>query len=230
MIETTLDAHRVLARQNYPGDYALLRITTSQAAGLQPGHALRIAGVACPVLQTAPEHGWVECLQHHASQAAVGDSAPVAGPVGEPFDLAAATPRALLLADNDGIAAILFLARILRNRQPRVKPFVLFEWTAPPPFRLQPSRIMVPGLPADVIGALPLPEDWGVPSRVACPGQAIPGGFEGAAADLARGWLETLQGVADVTVFAAGGAGLSAAAQALAEAYRLPCQIRTAVL
>ncbi len=157
--------------------------------------------------------------------------APLASaPAGEPFDLGAATARALLLADESGIAPIVSLARTLRGRQPRVKPFALFEFAPPLPFRPQPSRIMIPGLPVGIIAALPLLEDWGIPSRIACPAGDQPGCFEGTATDLARGWLDISQGVADVTVFACGGEALLATAQALADAYRLARQTRAASL
>ncbi len=228
MSEISLGASRVLVRQDYPGDYTLLRVATNWATDLQPGHALPIAGVAWPVLQASPEQGWAECLQRQVPRLAVGESVRVSNPTGEPFDLAAATPRALLLADNDGAAAVLFLARRLRNWQPRVKPFALFELTPPLPFQPQPSRVMIPGLPASVIGALPLLEDWSIPSRIAGPGEFIPGSFEGTVAELACGWLDVSQGVADITVFASGGAPLLEAAQALAASYHLSCQIRIA--
>lgn len=154
------------------------------------------------------------------------DSAPAGGP----FDLDVATARALLLADESGISPIISLARTLRGRQPRVKPFALFELMPPLPFRPQPSRIMIPGLPVAIIAALPLLEDWSIPSRIACPAGDQPGCFEGTATDLARGWLDISQGVADVTVFACGGEALLATAQVLADTYRLARQTRAAAL
>ena len=164
-----------------------------------------------------------------ASRASMSDPLNAA-PADEPFDLGTATARALLLADESGIAPIVSLARTLRGRQPRVKPFALFEFTPLLPFRPQPSRIMIPGLPVGIIAALPLLEDWGIPSRIACPAGDQPGCFEGTATDLARGWLDISQGVADVTVFACGGEALLATVQALADAYRLACQTRAASL
>jgi dihydroorotate dehydrogenase electron transfer subunit len=230
MNETIPATGRVLVCQDYPGDYALLRVTTRLAGILQPGQALRIEAAPWAILQPAPEQGWVDCLQRHVPRPTVGHDVLVTGPVGEPFDLDAATPRALLLADDDGIAQIVFLARVLRNRQPRVKPFALFDLTPPLPFRPQPSRIMTPGLPAGVIAALPLLEDWGIPGRIACPAGDQPGCFEGTATELARGWLEVSRGVADVTVFACGGSGLVEAARNLADTYGLASQTRPARL
>lgn len=228
MNATTPATGRILARQDQPGGYTLLRVATDLAADLQPGHALRVGAGLWPVLQSTPDQGWADCLRRGLPGPAVGAEMRVTGPAGEPFDLATATPRALLLADGDGIAPILFLARALRDRQPRVKPFALFELTPPLPFRPQPSRIMTPGLPAGTIAALPLLEDWNVPSRIACAGGEQPGCFEGVVTELARGWLDVSQGVADVTVFGSGGDKLLESARALAGAYRLACQLRAA--
>lgn len=193
-----------------------------------PGHALVLDGVLWPILQRAPEQGWVDCLRCNAPPLSPGTEVAVRGPCGEPFDLIATTPRALLLADNDGLAEIVFLARTLRDRQPRIKPFALFQLTTPLPFRPQPSKMVVAGLPAGVIGALPLLEDWAIPSRIACPTDEQPGCLTGTATDLAGAWLDICQGVADITLFACGDQALLAAVSALAERYRLPCQTRPA--
>lgn len=228
MSETISATGRVLARQDHPGGYTSLRVAVELASALQPGHALQIDGPSWAVLRPVPEQGWVDCLQRNIPSPAVGAEVPANGPIGEPFDLGAATPRALLLADNDGIAQIVFLARALCGWQPRVKPFALFELTPPLPFRPLPSRIMTPGLPADVIAALPLLEDWAVPSRIACPTSDQPGCFEGTVTELARGWLEISQGVADVTLFACGGNALLDSVRKLAAYYELACQTRSA--
>lgn len=231
MPETLPTTGRVLSCQDYPGGYRLLRAAARLAVDLRPGHWLRIDSAAWAVLQTAPQQGWADCLQRGAPAPAPapapGREASISGPFGEPFEIDATTPRALLLADNDGIAPVVFLARALRARRPRIKSFALFELTPPLPFRPPPSRIMTPGLPAGVIAALPLLEDGSIPSRIACPtSDAPPGCFEGAVAELAKSWLDVAQGVADVTVFACGGSKLLTVARALTEAYDLPCQTR----
>ncbi len=230
MSETIPATGRVLVRQDYPGGYTLLRITAKLAVEPKPGQVLRIDGAPWAVLRPTPGQGWVDCLQRDATPPVVDAGISVCGPLGKPFDLDAATPRALLFADNHGIAQIVFLARVLRARQPRVKPFALFELMPPLPFRPLPSRIMTPGLPAEVIAALPLLEDWSIPSRIACPADDQPGCFEGAVMELARDWLEISQGVADVTVFACGGSELLDAVRNLASGYQLVCQTRAASL
>ncbi len=87
---------------------------------------------------------------------------------------------------------------------------------------------MVPGLPPWVTAAIPLLEDWGIPSRLASPHE-LPGCFNGSLDELARGWLEVCQGVADVTVYACGPTNLLADMHRLADAYGLPCQTITAI-
>ena len=225
MTETAAATARVLAVQNYPGDRMLLRLDTALAAAAGPGQMLRIDGVDWPILQRVPGTQALDCLGRGPAPP-VGTHVPVVTLEGVAFDLTAATPRALLLADDAGLASGIFLARVLRNHQPRVKPFALFELTPPLPFQPQPSRTMVPGIPAEAIAALPLLEDWRIPSRIACPAGGQPGTFDGDLVELAQGWLAVLQGVADITVFACGGVALHSTAQTLAAAYRLPCQTR----
>ena len=229
MNELIAATDRVLLRQDYPGGYTLLRVTTELSAKILPGHALRIDGALWPVLQPAPARAWVECLQRDVAPPDPDHPLSVSGPFGAPFDLDAATPRALLFADNDGLAQIVFLARMLRARQPRVKPFAIFDLQPPLPFRPPPSKIITPGLPAGVIAALPLLEDWNIPNRIACPCGDQAGCFEGKATELARGWLDISQGVADVTAFACGGHALLDAVRELADRYQLPRQMRAAV-
>jgi len=225
MTEAAAATARVLAVQSYPGDRMLLRLDTALAAAAGPGQMLRIDGVDWPILQRVPGTQALDCLGR-GPVPPVGTQVPAVTLEGVAFDLTAATPRALLLADDAGLASGIFLARVLRNHQPRVKPFALFELTPPLPFQPQPSRTMVPGIPAEAIAALPLLEDWRIPSRIACPAGGQPGTFDGDLVELAQGWLAVLQGVADITVFACGGVALHSTAQTLAAAYRLPWQTR----
>lgn len=213
---------RILNRTALPGGYTQARI--APPAGMQPaqpGQYLQLAGQPWPVLRSGP--GWLDCLRR--SPSAFGDNAAVeaAGPCGEAFTVATATPRALLLGSESGVAPALFLAERLRNHRPRVKSLVLLASAHPFPFQPAPSRIMTPGLPAWVIASVPLLEDWGVPSRLAS-SLDPPGCFDGGVDELARGWLDVSQGVADVTVYACGPADLLSAARRLAADYRLPCQ------
>ncbi|MDX1653775.1 MAG: hypothetical protein R3310_01050 [Candidatus Competibacteraceae bacterium] len=200
------------------GGYRLLGLDWQDQ--LLPGQGLEVAGSLWPVLRA--DRARAECLGRAPAPA---PGAAVRGPVGEPFDLTRPSPRALLLGDDSGLAPLIFLAGRLRLHQPRVKPLLLLEARAPLPFRPVPSRIMVPGVSGGAIAALPLLEDWGVPSRLA---GELPGGHDGPLEQLARDWLEVCQGTADVTVYGCGGEGLLARAGELARRWRLDCQIRAA--
>jgi len=218
----------VLGVNAYSNDYHLLRIEAPQPAGCaRPGHYLTINDTAWPIMRTHAKAGWLECLQCTATPPAAADWVQTHGPLGSAFAVEQATPRALLLGGEGSVAPLVWLTGRLRQRRQRVKPFVLL--TADRfPFQPRPSRIIAPGLPPWVIAAMPLLEDWNVPSRLASPAGA-PGCFDGSVIELARGWLNVSQGVADVTVFACGSPELLVAAQQLAESYRLPCQTVAAV-
>jgi dihydroorotate dehydrogenase electron transfer subunit len=77
-----------------------------------------------------------------------------------------------------------------------------------------------------VIAAMPLLDDWGVPSRLASL-QGYPGCFQGYITGLARNWLETLTDGerAEVGVYACGPHPMLEAAARLAREYALPCQV-----
>lgn len=213
----------VLAVAELPNGWRRLRLQTPDlAAVLLPGQWLELDAKPWPALRADPQQGWVDCLWRAAPPA--GPTVTVAGPLGAGFDLAQASPRALLLCDTEGLAQCCFLADRLRHRQPRVKPLLLLRAAPTLPFRPQPSRLMIPGLPARAIAAVPLLDDWAVPSRLASDaGQ--PGCFDGSLEDLARAWLGTLQGTADLTVFACGGGGVLEAARRLADDHRLGLQV-----
>lgn len=70
----------------------------------------------------------------------------------------------LLLAQGLGLAPLIQLCDALRHGR---RVLALYETPLPPPFRPRPSRFLVEGMPAGVIAAIPLLEDWGIPSRLA---------------------------------------------------------------
>jgi dihydroorotate dehydrogenase electron transfer subunit len=120
---------------------------------------------------------------------------------------------------------MLFLASSLRA-QPWARPLVILGSEIPFPFQARPSLHLVPGLPAQAIAAMPLLDDWGIPSRLASL-QGYPGCFEGYVTDLARHWLESLdaQALTEVEVFSCGPHPMLAAVARLARDFDLPCQV-----
>ncbi len=93
---------------------------------------------------------------------------------GEPLD--PPEGEILLLAEGLGLAPLIQLCERLRGHQQSL--LTAYETGDMLPFRPRPSRFMVEGLPAGVIAAIPLLEDWAIPSRLASPA-GLPGCFEG---------------------------------------------------
>ncbi|MGE0383964.1 MAG: dihydroorotate dehydrogenase electron transfer subunit [Gammaproteobacteria bacterium] len=155
-----------------------------------------------------------------------GDRLSLIGPIGVPFRLEGYRRRPLLIGGGVGIPPMIFLAEHMRRIAPAPAPLVLMGSEVPFPFAARPSRILVPGLPEGTVGAMPLLDDWGIPSRLASLA-GFAGCFGGYVTDLARAWLESLDGAAraEVEVYACGPTPMLRAVQALASDYGLPCQI-----
>src|SRR5215470_7622845 len=89
-------------------------------------------------------------------------------------------PRALLIGEGGGIAAVIALTDQLRVRQDAAwKPLVLLGSDVSFPFRPRPSVIVVAGIPDGTIACMPLLDEWGVASRLATRA-GLPGCFDGA--------------------------------------------------
>jgi dihydroorotate dehydrogenase electron transfer subunit len=81
-------------------------------------------------------------------------------------------------------------------------------------------------MPEGVIAAMPLLDDWRIPSRLTSL-EARPGCFQGYVSDLARYWLHSLEpaGLSQVEVFACGPHPMLEAVARLAADFDLPCQV-----
>ncbi|MBK8959537.1 MAG: dihydroorotate dehydrogenase electron transfer subunit [Proteobacteria bacterium] len=184
------------------------------------------------VMRASARDGWLDVLYKahgHGSgllaTRVVGETLSVMGPIGQPFKLRDYRPRPLLIGGGVGMPPMLYLAEHLRATAPGVQPLVLLGSEVPFPFSARPSTIMVPGVPADVIAAMPLLEDWHIASRLASLA-GFPGCYEGYVTELARAWI-TSSGVArdDIEIFACGPTPMLRAVKALAAEFALPCQI-----
>lgn len=184
------------------------------------------------VMRASARDGWLDVLYkahgHGSGLLAtriVGETLSVMGPIGQPFKLDGYRPRPLLIGGGVGIPPMLFLAEHMRATAPTVKPLVLMGSEVPFPFSARPSTIMLPGVPPDVIAAMPLLEDWHIASRLASLA-GWPGCYAGYVTDLARQWLTT-SGVAlaDIEIFSCGPTPMLRAIKKLAAEFELPCQI-----
>jgi dihydroorotate dehydrogenase electron transfer subunit len=230
----------ILRHDSYPADQYLLRVRAPECARrARPGS---FAHLQCSdslpmrrplsIMRADGEAGWVEFLYKVVGTGtralagrATGDAINMIGPIGMPFVPDRMRPRALLLGGGVGIPPMVFLADRLR-REAHWQPLVLMGSEVPFPFTARPSAIMVPGVPAEVIAAMPLLDDWGVASRLASL-QGYPGCYHGYITELARHWLEALppEERSRVSLYACGPQPMLAATAALAQSHRLPCQV-----
>lgn len=230
----------ILSQHAHLGDQHILRVQAPQcAAHAQPGSFAHITcGPELPmrrplsIMRVDAKAGWVEFLYKAVGQGTrllaqrkAGERISVMGPIGKPFAPHRERPRTLLMGGGVGIPPMIFLAEHLKADR-HWQPLVLMGSEVPFPFKTQPSRILVPGLPDGVIAAMPLLEDWNVPSRLASL-QGYPGCYEGYITDLARAWLNNLSGTQrkEVEIFACGPHPMLAATAKLAREFDLPCQV-----
>ncbi len=232
---------RVLSQDAYPGNQYVLRLEAPQTAGsAQPGS---FVFVRCDpylpmrrpmsIMRADRTAGWIDILYKiHGpgtellANRRAGDMLSLMGPIGVPFKLEGYRRRPLLIGGGVGIPPMVFLAEHMKRRARALAPLVLMGSEAPFPFKPRPSQFVMPGIPTGVIAAMPLMEDWGLPSRLASL-KGFAGCFEGLVTDLAWHWLDTLgfEHRAEVEIFACGPTPMLRAVAALAKDYGLPCQI-----
>ena len=246
---TAVQAHRdtlfvedavILSHERHVGEQYVLRVSAARcAAHARPG---TFAHVQCAptlplrrplsIMRADARRAWIEFLYkdvgvgtHALSRRRVGETINLIGPIGIPFRPDALRPRALMLGGGVGIPPMIFLADRLRADR-HWRPLVLMGSEVPFPFPARPSRILVPGVSNETIAAMPLLDDWGVPSRLASL-QGYPGCFEGYVTDLARCWLESLTDSerAEVSMYACGPHPMLEATAQLAKEFELPCQV-----
>lgn len=235
-----LENAEVISHQAFEGDQYILRLQAPDCAAMaQPG---QFAHLSCDpmlpmrrplsIMRVDAENGHVDFLYKAVGHGTrllakrkVGETLSLLGPIGRPFVIDPARPRALLMGGGVGIPPMVFLAEHLKNTGDG-QPLVLMGSEVPFPFTVRPSKIMVPGMPDGVIAAMPLLDDWGIPGRLTSL-QGYSGCFEGYITDLARYWLDALDDTQrnQVSVYACGPHPMLAAVAKLAEDYGLPCQV-----
>ncbi len=230
----------ILSHQAHPGEQFILRLQAPRIA--QRARAGSFVHLSCnpllpmrrplSIMRADARAGWIELLYRvfgagtrllsaHES----GTRLSLIGPIGRPFTPRPERPRALLLGGGVGIPPMIFLVEEMR-RSGGHSPLVLMGSEVPFPFTTRPSQILVPGMPEGAIAAMPLMDDWGIPSRLASL-QGYPGCFHGYVTDLARRWLDALTPAQreEVEIFACGPHPMLEATARLARDYALPCQV-----
>ena len=184
------------------------------------------------IMRVDNKAGWIDVLYKvHGEGTAklanrkAGDVLELLGPIGVPFKLKQYRKHPLLIGGGVGIPPMIYLAEHMKKTS-GVRPLVIMGSEIPFPFKLQPSQIIVNGMPDGVIATMPLLEDWGIPCRLTSM-QGFPGCFEGYVTDLARHWLDSLgtDNLHEVEIFSCGPTPMLRAVSYLAQEYNLPCQI-----
>ncbi len=235
-----LEQGEILEHHAHSGDQWVLRVHAPRtAARARPGQFAHIRVDDClpmrrplSLMRAEPDGGWVEFLYKVVGEGTArlarrrpGESLSLIAPIGRPFEVHLSHPRPLLIGGGVGIPPMVFLADRLR-REPGWWPLALLSSEVPFPFTPRPSQILVDGMPDGVIAAMPLLEDWGIPSRLASL-QGFPGCYDGYPTDLARHYLDALapERRREVEVFACGPHPMLEAVARLAQDYGLPAQV-----
>jgi dihydroorotate dehydrogenase electron transfer subunit len=227
----------VMSQDPYDGNQFILRVKAPGcAARARPGQFAHVTvdpqrpmRRPLSIMRVGAEIGWVDFLYKVVGDGTAllarrqpGETLSLMGPIGRPFDVIHRRP--LLIGGGVGMPPMIFIAESLRGTD--TAPFVVLGSEVPFPFRPRPSTFMVPGMHAGVLAAMPLLEDWGIPSRLASL-QGYSGCQHGYVTDVARAWLDALDddGRSEVGIYACGPHAMLEATVQLARAYGLPIQV-----
>jgi dihydroorotate dehydrogenase electron transfer subunit len=181
------------------------------------------------IMRAGANAGWLEFLYKVVGDGSrllarrkPGECLSVMGPIGIPFTIAHQRP--LLIGGGVGMPPMIFIAESLRRGERQ--PLVILGSEVPFPFTPRPSQFLLEGIPEGAIAAMPLLEDWGIPSRLASL-QGYAGCHMGYVTDLARHWLDSLteQQLVDVGIYACGPHPMLQAVVSLARDYELAVQV-----
>ncbi|ATX82794.1 dihydroorotate oxidase B, electron transfer subunit [Mariprofundus ferrinatatus] len=193
----------VLAHVGHPGDQFVLRVLAPKtAAKAKPGQFvhLRVSDERplrrpISIMLTDPERGTVDLLYKAIGEGTqllsgrkVGDTIPMLGPIGRPFDLSDSSRRYVLVGGGVGIPPMIFAAMSIYGESDCV---VFAGSEVEFPFALKPSTMLLPGVSGNAILAIRSLEERGIPSRLAS-NAGLYGCYEGHVPNLARDYLAAL--------------------------------------
>lgn len=227
----------IIGHQAFDGDQYVMRVNAPGCAErARPGQFAHLTvdpqrpmRRPISIMRTSAEYGWVDFLYKALGEGTQllalrqpGEYISVLGPIGTPFEIREKRP--LLIGGGVGMPPMIFIAESLRSSDRQ--PFVVLGSEVPFPFTPRPSHFLLKGIPEGVIGAMPLLEDWGIPSRLASL-QGYAGCHQGYVTDLSRHWLDGLSDEerAEVGVYACGPHPMLEAVVNLARDYGLPVQV-----
>jgi dihydroorotate dehydrogenase electron transfer subunit len=231
----------ILSHTEHAGDQFVMRVSAPKCARMaEPG---QFAHLQCDpqramrrpisIMRVSTTDGWVDFLYKRVGEGTAllanreaGENINMLGPIGKGFTISSARP--LLIGGGVGMPPMIFAAERLRSKD--CSAFVILGSEAPFPFSPRPSQLLVNGvqnsMPDGVIAAMPLLDDWGIPSRLASL-QGYAGCHHGYVTDLARIWLDALdqQQRSEVSLHACGPHPMLQAVVSVARDYDLPVQV-----
>ncbi|MBL4775912.1 MAG: dihydroorotate dehydrogenase electron transfer subunit [Mariprofundus sp.] len=148
------------------------------------------------IMLSNPEKGTVDLLYkaigegtHLLSERKVGETLPMLGPVGVPFDLSDNSKRYVLIGGGVGIPPMIFAADQLQQNKADCIVFAGSEIKFP--FALKPSIMLLPGIGGNTILSIASLEERGIACRLAS-NAGLYGCYDGHVPNLARDYLATL--------------------------------------
>lgn len=159
--------------QNTLGAYAQTRLLWPDHLALpQPGEHLQLHNGECFYPMFSPREGQLEVLSQRAHPHSPLKRVAITGTSIQPVP----EQPIVILARGIELATLIYICS--RRRHSAANTLALYQLDDPAPFRPRPSRFLLPDMPPEVIAAIPLLEDWGIPSRLCSP-DARAGCFEG---------------------------------------------------
>jgi len=213
-----------------PGSFIHLQCYAQRQSSTPPLNLLRRP---LSIMRVDANAGWLDILYKVVGQGTqllseqkVGETLACLGPIGQGFSLHADKPKRLLIGGGVGIPPMIFLAETIKNETAENLPFVIMGSEIPFPFKTQPSNIIIPGIPNDVIACMTLLEDWQIASRL-CSLNDYPGCYQGYVTELSRLWIESIDTKfhSQIEIFSCGPTPMLQAVAKLAVKYKIACQI-----
>jgi len=231
----------LMQKNSYAGEQYILRLNAPKCA--RNAVAGSFVHIQCneriamrrplSIMRSNAAEGWIEVLfkvvgdgLRGLSEAEKGISLSTIGPIGKGFEAHIDKPRALLIGGGVGIPPMIFLAEQRLREDRSWQPQVLMGSEIPYPFTLTSSSLPTEWLSGEIVSTMPLLEDWGVTTRLASL-SGFAGCYHGYVTELARLYLEQLtpEHRLQTEIFSCGPTPMLEAVAALAEEYRLPCQV-----
>jgi dihydroorotate dehydrogenase electron transfer subunit len=147
------------------------------------------------IMLTDPKQGTIDLLYkkigegtRQLAERKKGETLPMLGPIGKPFDLTDTSKRYVLVGGGVGVPPMIFVADQLSGKADQV----LFAGSEVAfPFALKPSTFMLPGITGNTTLTISSLEERGVACRLAS-NAGLYGCYEGHVPDLAREYLQAL--------------------------------------